>query len=359
MISENVFIVAEAGVNHNGDVDLAFQLVDVAIAAKVDAIKFQVFKAEDVVTRHAVKAEYQIQNTKNHDSQFTMLKNLELPNRVYRDLKSYCEKNSIKFLSTAFDTKSLNFLNYELGLDVLKIPSGEITNGPLLLDHAKAKRDLIVSTGIATTDEIEKALSVIAFGLVGDCQNPSHDGFRRAFDSDIGQQLLKDKVTLLHCTSEYPTPIDEVNLKAITTMKKLFGLRVGYSDHTEGIIAAIAAASLGANVIEKHFTLDKALPGPDHKASVEPDELNEMVESIRTVELMQGDGFKVPTKSELRNRQVIRKSIVAAKDIQIGENYTEQNLTFKRPGTGRNPMEYWDLLGTESPRSNSMDEIIP
>jgi len=357
IINSPIFIIAEAGVNHNGNADMAFQLVDAAIEAGADAVKFQTFKAKNLVTKNAVKANYQKKTTSANVSQFDMLKRLELSEELHHELISYCKNKSIQFLSTAFDHESLNFLVNDLKIDQLKIPSGEITNAPLLLAHAKTNKNLIVSTGMATLGEIEEALGVLAFGLVS-YDKPSSQAFQAAYFSDQGQQALKEKITLLHCTTEYPAPPADINMKAMSSMSNAFGLSVGYSDHSEGIVVPIVAASMGASLIEKHFTLDKNLPGPDHKASLEPNELKAMIEAIRTVEMVVGDGRKVPKLSEIDNRRVVRKSIVAAQKIDKGELFTENNLAVKRPGYGISPMQYWDLVGTKSLSSFDVDALI-
>lgn len=357
-MGNRIFIIAEAGVNHNGNPDMAFGLVDAAYEAGADAVKFQIFNTESMVTQQAAKADYQKRYSSASESQFSMLKKLELPNEVYYELRNYCNNKGIKFLSTAFDSGSLDFLAYDLCVDTLKIPSGEITNGPLILAHAVTGKNLIVSTGMATIEEIESALAVMAFGLTGTNVKPSKVAFQSAYHSGIGQELLKEKVTLLHCTTEYPAQPEEINLKAIQTMRDRFGLSVGYSDHSEGITVPIAAAALGVSLIEKHFTLDKTQFGPDHKASLEPDELKAMVGSVRTVEKIMGDGLKVPRPSEMNNRNVARKSLVAAVDIRAGERFSKKNLTVKRPGTGRCPMDYWELLGEECKDGLMADEII-
>ncbi len=355
------YIIAEAGVNHNGDLDLAFQLVDVAVKAGADAVKFQTFKAENLVTKNALKADYQLQTTNAEESQFAMLKWLELSHDNHYELIKYCNKKGIDFLSSAFDLSSLNFLVNDLGLKTVKISSGEITNGPLLLAHAQTRCELIISTGMATLDEVEEALEVIAFGLMYGLdlhERPSRDVFKQAYNSLAGQRLLKEKVTLLHCTTEYPAPLADINLRAMQTMQSTFGLKIGYSDHSEGITVPIAATVLGATLIEKHFTLDKALPGPDHKASLEPSELIDMITAIRSVEQVMGDGLKVPKSSELKNRETVRKSIIAACEIKKGDIFTEDNLVIKRPGIGRSPMIFWDILGEESQHDYIPDEVI-
>lgn len=356
-----IFIIAEAGVNHNGERDLAFQLVDAAVEAGADAIKFQTFKAENLVTKSAAKADYQRQNTTADESQFEMLKRLELPLSLHHELIEYCGHKGIEFLSTAFDAESLTFIVDVLGLSTLKIPSGEITNGPFLLAHARSSCDLILSTGMSTLDEVETALGALAFGLLHDQESnvsPSTEAFHSAYTSEEGQKLLRQKVILLHCTTEYPAPLQDINLNAMVTMRDSLGMRIGYSDHSEGITVPIVAATLGALLIEKHFTLDKSLPGPDHKASLEPLELKAMVTAIRAVEQIMGDGIKAPKPSELGNRLIARKSLVAARDLSAGEKYTEDMLVIKRPGTGISAMEYWDILGTEVGKNISADEVI-
>jgi len=357
---KRTYIIAEAGVNHNGNRKMAFQLVDAAIEAGADAVKFQTFKAENLVTKNADKAEYQKKITDNAETNFEMLKKLELSHDLHHELIEYCRKNKIEFLSTAFDLESLDFLTNCLNLKTLKIPSGEITNGPLLLAHAKIGCNLILSTGMATLGEIEDALGVLAFGLINDNSlKPSKAVFQQAYLSTEGQKILKDKVTILHCTTEYPAPPNEINLNAMQTMRNAFGLQTGYSDHSEGITIPIAAVAMGAAVIEKHFTLDRALPGPDHKASLDPDELKAMVKSIRIVERSMGDGLKGPMISELKNRPIARKSLIAAKDIKQGETFTTENMTVKRSGVvGISPMEYWELVGNVAKIDILQDALI-
>jgi len=357
----SVFIIAEAGVNHNGNRDLAFKLVDKAVDAGADAVKFQTFKPENLVTRRASKARYQEEAMGTTETQLDMLKRLELSYDTHHELIIYCKEKGIEFLSTAFDFDSLDFLVNRLGLQTLKIPSGEITNGPLVLAHARTGSDLIVSTGMATLGEVEEILGVIAFGLVqgnSSTVQPSHSAFQQAYLSVQGQQLLRDKVTLLHCTTEYPAPPEDINLNAMLTMGNAFGLKTGYSDHSKGLTVPIAAAALGAILIEKHFTLDKELSGPDHKASLDPDELKAMVIAIRTVEQVMGDGLKGPKPSELGNRSVVRKSLVAANNINEDDLFSEENLSIKRPGTGRSPMEFWSFIGKKSHKKYSSDEVI-
>jgi len=357
-LENKVYIIAEAGVNHNGSLELAKQLVDVAVESGADAVKFQTFKAEKVVSRFAPKAEYQTLVTQALESQLEMIKRLELDEQNHKILMDYCDQRNIQFLSTPFDLESVDFLSQILKLSQLKLPSGEITNAPLLLRAAQTLKPIILSTGMSTLGEVETALGVLAFGYTQTDELPSITSFQSAFRSDMGQKALKEKVTLLHCVTEYPTPFDEVNLKAMDTLKAAFGLTVGFSDHTLGIAIAIAAVARGAMVIEKHFTLDRNLPGPDHQASLEPDELKTMVQSIRQVEMALGSGLKVPAPSELKNQSVARKSLVAENDICIGSIFTDENLTAKRPGTGISPMYYWEYLGQQSTKDYKQDEMI-
>ena len=353
----SIFIIAEAGVNHNGDLSAAYELIDAAKGAGADAIKFQTFKSENLVTKKVFKANYQKKILDNDDSQFSMLKKLEIPFEEYYKLLDYCTNKGIQFLSTAFDGESLAFLVNNLGVRKLKISSGDLTNGPLLLKHARTMKDLIVSTGMANLLEIQEALSVIAFGMTSK-RKPSKKAFQDAYNSQKGQRALKEKVTLLHCTSEYPAPFEDINLNAMQTMLDSFGLPVGYSDHTEGIVVSIAAAALGAKVLEKHFTLDKRLAGPDHQASLEPLEFSQLVKAVRVVELSLGKSFKEAQPSEIANIDVSRRSIVAAKEILSGDIFTKENLSVKRAGNGINPMEYWEILAKQSSQSYKMDELI-
>jgi len=354
---KTTFVIAEAGVNHNGDPDLAFKLIDAAISSGANAVKFQTFKAENLVTSSAEKANYQKVNTDCTESQLQMLKRLELPLKSQIEMAIYCREQGIQFLSTAFDFESLSFLVDEIGVEILKIPSGELTNGPFILAHAHTERDIILSTGMANLDEIRTALSVLAFGYMKGT-SPTQTLLNDALISEEGRQLLRDKVKLLHCTTEYPAPMIDINLRAMDTMEQEFGLPIGYSDHSEGIAIPIAAVALGAEIIEKHFTLDRNLPGPDHKASLEPKELKDMVRAIRDVEVSLGDGNKMPRAGELTNRDVVRKSIVAKQPIKKKEPFTEQNIVTKRPGTGMSPMQYWSILGVPSNRDYEVDDQI-
>jgi N-acetylneuraminate synthase len=352
------YIIAEAGVNHNGSLDMARQLIDAAAEAGADAVKFQTFNAQSLVSKMAPKAEYQLANTDVVESQFEMIRKLELNDVAHRQLIAHCGKRGIQFLSTPFDTKSVDLLTRTFDLPCLKIPSGELTNGPFLLYVAQANKPVILSTGMSTLDEVAQALGVLAYGFVGDGRQPSIDAFQTSFLSVEGQAALREKVRLLHCTTEYPAPFEDVNLRAMDTLAETFGLPVGFSDHTKGIAIAIAAVARGAILIEKHFTLDCNLPGPDHKASLEPDELKAMVRSIREVESALGDGAKQPAASELKNLSVARKSLVAKTDIKAGEVFTAENLGAKRPGDGVSPMEYWTFLGRKAMCAYREDEKV-
>lgn len=354
-----ILIIAEAGVNHNGDERLAFDLVNAAHQAGADIVKFQTFKAKNLVTEEAEQAEYQVENTQKKESQLAMLSRLELSYEIHHKLVAHCCSLGIEFLSTAFDYESLDFLVNELGLSRLKIPSGEITNAPLVLEHARTGCDLIISTGMATLAEVEAVLGVIAFGYTADDNAaPSEMAFQHAYASEVGQRALKEKVTLLHCTTEYPAPVNEINLKAMDTLARAFDLPAGYSDHSEGIVIPIAAAARGAVLIEKHFTLDKGMEGPDHKASLEPCELSAMIQGIRQVEVALGCGVKMPTPSEAKNKSAARKSLVAAKAIQVGEHFTLGNLTAKRPGAGMSPYKFWALLDQSASKSYQAGEQL-
>lgn len=358
MKNGKILIIAEAGVNHNGDLELAKQLIDVAAAAGADIVKFQTFKANKLAAASAVQAEYQVKNTGKSESQLEMLKKLELKYEDHFLLVDYCKNKNIEFLSTAFDEESLDFLVNELGQKLLKIPSGEITNAPLLLAHAKTGLDIILSTGMATLSEIETALSIIAFGYCNSLETPSIDNFGKAYFSDKGKAYLKEKVTILHCTTEYPAPLSDINLNAMATIEQAFKLPVGYSDHSEGVLVPTIAASKGATIIEKHFTLDRNMEGPDHKASLEPKELVEMISLIRKVEIVQGDGIKGPRPSEVKNKPIARKSIVAARKINKNDIIKAEDIAIKRPGTGISPVNYWEVIGTSASKDFNKDELI-
>lgn len=328
----SVYIIAEAGVNHNGDINLAKKLVDTAVFSGADCIKFQTFISSNIVSKNAEKAEYQKKETGNSESQQEMLKKLELTFEEFIELRDYCNLKNIEFLSTAFDFESINFL-HSIGMNKWKIPSGEITNLPYLIKIAKLNQPVILSTGMSDIDEVKAAVKILR-------ENGATD------------------INLLHCTTEYPTPFEDVNLKAMITMAEELGLPFGYSDHTKGIEIPIAATALGATIIEKHFTLDKNMEGPDHKASLEPDELKLMVESIRNIEKALGNGIKKPANSEIKNMVIARKSIIARHKIKEGEMFTEENLTVKRPGSGISPMKWFEVIGTRAKRNFEEDELI-
>lgn len=333
-MDKQVFIIAEAGVNHNGSLDLALKMVDAAAEAGADAVKFQTFTAESLVSRHAPKADYQVQTTGNGESQFEMLKALELSREAQKRLYEYCSKRHIIFMSSPFDLDSIDFLN-DLGLEIFKIPSGEITNLPYLRRIGSLQKKVILSTGMADMGEIKAALDVLV---------------------SAGTPL--EQITVLHCNTEYPSPFQDVNLKAMQTIAETFGVKGGYSDHTEGVEVPVAAVALGARVIEKHFTLDKEMEGPDHKASLDPIELQHMVQAIRNIEEALGNGIKKPSQSEIKNQNIIRKSIVAAKQIKAGELFTEKNLTVKRPGSGIDPMLWDEVIGKKAISNFGPDEEI-
>lgn len=332
MRDNQIFIIAEAGDNHNGNFDLALQLVDKAAEAGADCVKFQTFVTENVISKFAEKADYQKQTTGENESQYEMVKKLELSFEQFRLIHKYCQEKNIIFLSTPFDLDSIDFLE-EIQIPFWKIPSGEITNLPYLEKIAKTEKDIIMSTGMCTMEEIEAALSVLREHGAG-------------------------KITLLHCNTEYPTPFEDVNLRAMQEMKKAFGVSVGYSDHTVGIAVPIAATAMGASVIEKHFTLDKNMEGPDHRASLEPEELKQMVRSIRNIERAMGSGKKQPSPSEQKNISIARKSIVAKRKIKQGEQLTEDNLYIKRPGNGISPMRWYEIIGTAAVKDFEEDELI-
>mgnify|MGYP000344645374 CR=1 FL=1 len=361
-MTKSTLIIAEAGVNHNGSLALAFELVDKAVDAGVDIVKFQTFVAEHLVTESAEQAAYQAANIGKKKSQLDMLKQLELTFDEHKQLQAYCDRKGIQYLSTAFDLQSLTLLADEMNIDLLKIPSGELTNAPYLLAHAQKRKPLIVSTGMADLNEVKQALSVLAFGLTHEISEPathlSLAEFSLAFDSSSGQEALKKHVTLLHCTTEYPAPLSSINLDAMSLMAETFALPVGYSDHSEGLLVSQLAVAKGACVIEKHFTLSREMEGPDHKASIEPDELNDMVRLIRQVEVINGSRQKEPSICELKNIPVARKSLVAEKFICAGELFTAENIAIKRPGTGVSPMHYWQILGKNASKDYAPGELI-
>ncbi|MEQ9518308.1 MAG: N-acetylneuraminate synthase [Parvibaculum sp.] len=353
----HVLIIAEAGVNHNGSLDRALEMVDVAADAGADIVKFQTFNSSALATKAAPKAAYQKVTTDVGQSQLDMLKALELDEAAHVALIKHCAEKKIGFLSTPFDLSSLDLLVNRLKVPSLKIGSGELTNAPLLFAAARSGLDIILSTGMATLDETEKALGVLAAGYLGVAE-PCIESFSAAFQSDTGQATLKSHVTLLHCTSAYPTPDEDVNLRAMHALSHRFGLPVGFSDHSVGTVLSVASVAAGASVIEKHFTLDRVLPGPDHKASLEPQELSALVVGVRRVSAAMGDGVKAPRGIEKATADVARKSLVAAQAIAAGEIFTEENLTVKRPGTGLDPALYWSLLGTHAARAYAPDDLI-
>jgi len=335
MSYNKTYIIAEAGVNHNGSLELAKDMVKVAAKAGVDAIKFQTFRAETLVTKDAIKADYQIKASGQNETQFEMLKKLELSVESHLELIECCRLNKIEFLSTPFDLTTIDLL-LKMGLNKWKIPSGEITHLPYLRKIASLGQEIILSTGMSDLDEIQDALMVF-----------------------ITSGISPEDITILHCNTEYPTPMQDVNLKAMQTIKSAFpGIHVGYSDHTEGIEVSIAAVAMGAIIIEKHFTLDKNMEGPDHKASLEPDELTAMVKAIRNIEIALGTGIKKPSPSELKNKPIARKSIVAARNIRKGESFTEEILTVKRPGDGISPMRWDEVIGQRASKVYKQDELI-
>jgi N,N'-diacetyllegionaminate synthase len=332
MEKAKTLIIAEAGDNHNGDIDLAFKLIDVAVEAKADYVKFQTFKTESIISKFAEMAEYQKKNTGINESQFDMVKKLELPFNAFKELKEYAKTKGIGFMSSPFDIESIDYLA-SIDVDIFKIPSGEITNLPYLETLASYNKPIILSTGMCEIDEIRSAIEII-------------------------KMRGNNKISLLHCNTEYPTPFEDVNLNAMITLKETFDVPVGYSDHTLGIEVPIAAVSLGATIIEKHYTIDKDMQGPDHKASLDPAELKEMVRTIRNVEKILGDGIKRPSKSEIPNIIIARKSIVASKDIKAGELFTKDNLAVKRPGDGVSPMKWYEVIGKEALKSFLKDAKI-
>ena len=331
---QRTLIIAEAGVNHNGDLDMAKKLIEVAAEAGVDLVKFQTFCADRLVTHAAKKADYQTKTTDGNESQHEMLRRLELTPEMHKELIAHCASRNIGFFSTGFDIESVDLL-VSLGQDYFKIPSGEITNLPYLRHIGRLCKPVILSTGMATLGDIEAAIDVL---------------------EEAGTS--RDNMTVLHCTTEYPTPMVDVNLRAMQSIKRTFGVAVGYSDHTSGIEVAIAAVALGATVIEKHFTMDRNQPGPDHKASLEPSELKAMVSAIRNIEVALGDGIKRLTPSEVKNKPIARKSLVAIQVIRAGDLFSEQNIAAKRPGIGISPMQWDEVIGRAAHRDYAVDELI-
>jgi len=333
-MTDRVLIIAEAGVNHNGSIQLAKKLIDKAVFSGADAVKFQTFKAKNVVSKNAPKADYQKQTTNSRESQFDMIKKLELDERAHKELITYCKEANIMFLSTPFDVESVDLLN-ELGLQIFKIPSGEITNLPYLRRIGSLNKKVILSTGMSDLKEIGEAIKIL---------------------TNAG--TLKENITVLHANTMYPTPMEDVNLRAMKTIQNKFDVSVGYSDHTLGIEVDIAAVAMGATIIEKHFTIDKTMDGPDHKSSIDPEELKAMVISIRNIEKALGSNIKKPSKSEKPNIIMARKSIVARKSIKKGELFTEKNITIKRPGIGISPMKWDSILGKAAERDYQVDDLL-
>ena len=358
MRSSSVYIIAEAGVNHNGSVRLAKRLIDVAVNAGADAVKFQTFRAEALVTLAMPKAAYQRRDRASGFTQFEMLKKLELNGRDHKELYRHAKKRGIEFLSTPFDETCLDFL-VKLGVKKIKISSGDLTNGPLLLTAARTQLPVILSTGMAGLQEVRDAVAMLAFGyLMPASAKPAFQKLKRLVFSARARDVIRRKVTLLQCTTEYPAPVAEMNLRAMDTLQAELGCAIGLSDHTDGIAVAIAAVARGATVIEKHFTLNKKMPGPDHQASLEPQELRDMIRGIRDVESALGNGGKRVMCSERLNIPVARKSLVAACPICKGEVFTEENLTAKRAGKGLSPMRLWDMLGKKAKCSYKMDQKV-
>ena len=358
MHNPHLTVIAEAGVNHNGRLDLALQLVDAAATAGADAVKFQTFSAAKLASAEAGMAEYQKRNLGGAGSQLEMLRRLELDRDEHAALLAHCRKRNITFLSSPFDMDSLVFLLDELSLPTIKIPSGEITNGPLLFAVGKSGRRAILSTGMADLDDICAALDLLAWGYLGRDTPHSLEAVNGARELPQARTVLRERVIILQCTTEYPAPFDSINLRVMKTLRDNFELPVGLSDHSEGIAVAIAAAALGAVIIEKHLTLDRSMAGPDHKASIEPAEFRQMVQGIRSVEQALGVVEKTPLPIEIANRAIARKSLVAARAIAAGALITEDDLTAMRPGSGLSPIQFWNVLGSRAPRDYRPGELI-
>lgn len=360
MVQTSCFVISEAGVNHNGDLDKAFGLVEASADAEADAVKFQTFRADQLTTKAAQQSQYQKTNTGIEESQQDMLRRLELSFDDHIAVRDLCEKRGVEFMSTPFDLDSATFLVNELGVTRMKVGSGDLTNGPMLLHTARLGQPIILSTGMGSLADIEAALGVLAFGLIAEkSAAPSTQAFREALTSREGRAAVKRMISVLHCVTDYPAQMQAVNLRAMNTISDaFFGIPVGYSDHTLGITIPIAAVARGACVIEKHITLSRDLPGPDHRASLEPAEFTAMVQGIRDVESALGDGAKLPHVSEVQNIAVARRSLTVSQDVKDGEAFTADNLGTKRPGTGISPMLYWDYLGREATRDYEVDELV-
>jgi N-acetylneuraminate synthase len=355
--NSTVYIIAEAGVNHNGDRDLAFALIDAAADAGVDAVKFQTFDAAVLASRTAPKAAYQKASTEREESQLAMLKKLELPREWHEELQAYARSKGLEFLSTAFDAGSLEFL-CSLDMPFFKVPSGELTNAPLLWQFARTGKKLVLSTGMATLSEVEQALAIVTHALENSQEPAGMDDVWQAWGNEQNRAKLKGHVTLLHCTSQYPTPWAEVNLRAMDTLASAFGLEVGYSDHTEGCLIPVAAVARGAKIIEKHFTLDRTLPGPDHRASLEPQDLKRMVSEIRALELALGSSCKAPQQSEWDTRRAARQQVVAARDIVEGQLFQRADLSTARSGAGLPATRLWEFVGRSAGQAYAAGELI-
>ena len=354
----NVYVIAEAGVNHNGSTDMALRLVDAAADAGADAVKFQTFRADVLASPSAVKAEYQTKTTDASESQFDMLRKLELGEEQHEEIASHCTDREIQFLSTPYDAQSVDYLIERFNIPYVKVPSADVVNAPLLWHIGQRRTPTILSTGMSTVGEVEQALGVLAHGYFKEDRPSSLADCEAAYASEEGQGVLQSNVQLLHCTTEYPAPFETVNLRAMDTLRAVFGLPVGFSDHTPGIAVPLAAVGRGAALVEKHFTLDRDLPGPDHRASLEPGALAKMVEGIRQVEQALGRTRKYPEPVEWKNRDAMRRSLVALEAIEEGDPFTEENTGARRPGRGMSPSCYWDLLGKRASRSYTPGDLI-
>lgn len=357
-MKNTTYIIAEAGVNHNGSFEMACKLVDIAKAAGADAVKFQTFNTDLLVTKKAPQAAYQSENMGKSISQYEMLKKLELSFQEFHNLSVYCHAQNIEFLSTPFDTKSVDFLVDNIHIKTIKIPSGELTNSPFIHYISTKRLPIILSTGMATIKEIHDALSFIAYGLSFPSKDVQLDCVKSFYKTEASQKILKDYVTVLHCTTSYPTELEDVNLNSMGYLREELMLSIGFSDHSEGILVPIAAVAKGAKVIEKHFTMNKSLPGPDHKASLNPTELADMVTGIRLIEKTLGTLKKEPTNREMKNRDAARKSLFISKDILAGETFSKNHICIKRPGNGMSPLQYWNLLGKQSSKDYKEGDMI-
>ncbi|MCP6699716.1 N-acetylneuraminate synthase [Pseudomonas donghuensis] len=354
---DSVYVIAEAGVNHNGERDLAFKLIDLAASAGADAVKFQTFDAQKLASVSAPKALYQQKTTDAAESQLAMLQKLELPRAWHAELQAHAKSRGIEFISTAFDSDSLEFL-VSLGIPFFKVPSGELTNGPLLWQFARTGKPLVLSTGMATLSEVEQGLAIVTHALVNEQEPADLEQVWRCWSDAGARRRLHGHVTLLHCTSQYPTPLEQVNLRAMDTLQQAFGLEVGYSDHTEGLLVPLAAVARGARIIEKHFTLDRSMPGPDHKASLEPGELAQMVAQIRGLEQVMGVAGKSPQPSEWDTRKAARQQVIAVRDVAQGARLSRDDLGTARCGGGIPATSLWERVGSVAPRAYRAGEII-